>query len=52
MAAGFMHFNADVYEHPRTFNPERWLQERDGEDALDTWLVPFSRGSRMCVGLQ
>ncbi|KAL1669886.1 cytochrome P450 [Schizophyllum commune] len=45
----FVHLNPQVYTDPETFRPERWLEE--GADALESaHFVPFSRGSRMCLG--
>ena len=53
----------DIHEHPdlfpdaKEFIPERWLSEAvSGEGAptskLDRWLVPFSRGTRHCLGMK
>jgi len=33
-----------------TFSPERWLQPNSRE--LDNYLVAFSRGPRICIGMQ
>ncbi|KAI0551803.1 cytochrome P450 [Xylaria curta] len=44
-----VHFNDSVYEDPYEFIPERWLGERGKE--LDKWFVAFSKGPRMCLGL-
>lgn len=43
-----LHLNEDLFPDPYTFNPERWL----GPDALANKrnYVPFSRGTRNCVG--
>ncbi|PKS08510.1 hypothetical protein jhhlp_004895 [Lomentospora prolificans] len=49
MSSWMMHRNPDVYPNPDTFDPTRWLdpvQARAGEKCL----VPFSKGSRMCIG--
>ena len=44
-----MHLNSQVYTDPETFRPERWLE--DNADALESaYFVPFSKGSRMCLG--
>lgn len=50
MSSIFVHNNDALYKDALTFNPERWL----GPDSkgLDTWLVPFSRGPRSCLGLK
>jgi len=54
MGATFVHYNPDIFDDPLTFNPDRWLEDRQGQgkESLDTWLVPFSRGTRMCVGIK
>ncbi|KAI1267884.1 cytochrome P450 [Xylariaceae sp. FL1019] len=44
-----VHFNDSVYENPYEFIPERWLGESGKE--LDKWFVTFSKGPRMCLGL-
>jgi cytochrome P450 len=41
-----MHFRGDVYEDPRAFNPERFLQKRPG---TYTW-IPFGGGVHRCIG--
>ncbi|KAI3319985.1 cytochrome P450 [Xylariaceae sp. AK1471] len=44
-----VHFNENVYYEPYKFIPERWLGEEGKE--LDKWFVTFSKGPRMCLGL-
>lgn len=62
-----IHDNATIFPEPRTFIPERWLDskhdssETTNHDAekplqsqqqrLDKYLIPFSRGTRSCVGM-
>ncbi|KAI9147157.1 Fusicoccadiene C-8 hydroxylase [Paramyrothecium foliicola] len=48
MAAYFMHTDPHVYESPFEFKPERWIG--DINPAMKRNLVPFSRGSRSCLG--
>ncbi|KAJ8116800.1 hypothetical protein OPT61_g1845 [Boeremia exigua] len=43
----FVHYNASIFAEPNNFDPERWL----GSNELDNWLVAFSRGPRMCLGI-
>jgi len=45
--APFVHFNPTLFPAPYEFRPERWL----ADPALDNWLVSFSRGPRMCLGI-
>lgn len=46
-----MHMNEDVYPEPTKFIPERWL-EPEARKAMDKSYAPFSRGSRICLGMQ
>lgn len=50
MSAYFMHTDASVYERPFDFIPERWLGDID--PAMNRNYVPFSRGSRNCLGIK
>jgi cytochrome P450 len=43
----FVHYNAAIFHEPDKFLPERWLNSDD----LEQWLVAFSRGPRMCLGI-
>ncbi|KAL9095313.1 MAG: hypothetical protein Q9165_002570 [Trypethelium subeluteriae] len=43
----FVHYNANIFPEPQAFYPERWLEKPE----LDTWLVAFSKGPRMCLGI-
>ncbi|KAI0401632.1 cytochrome P450 [Xylaria palmicola] len=49
IAMRMVHFNESVYENPYEFIPERWLGDRGKE--LEKWFVTFSKGPRMCLGL-
>ncbi|KAM4058611.1 cytochrome p450 [Hirsutella rhossiliensis] len=63
MAILHVHQSAEVWgDDVLDFRPERWLEGRDQAEAgeqgtpghrkdLDHWLVPFSRGPRMCFGV-
>ena len=41
-----MHFRADVYEDPKAFRPERFIEQRPG---TYTW-IPFGGGVHRCIG--
>ncbi|KAF1923479.1 putative cytochrome P450 [Didymella exigua CBS 183.55] len=43
----FVHYNTLIFPKPNIFDPERWLDSAE----LDNWLVAFSRGPRMCLGI-
>ncbi|KAF9077862.1 cytochrome P450 [Rhodocollybia butyracea] len=49
MSAKFLHMNPNVFPDPYTFNPDRWLAQDTSQLLLD--LAPFSKGPRMCLGL-
>lgn len=48
-----LHRNADVFEDPLVWNPERWLVD-DAEKLAEMkrWFWAFSSGGRMCIGMQ
>ncbi|KAL4872418.1 hypothetical protein BDV12DRAFT_183083 [Aspergillus spectabilis] len=53
MTSIFMHDNPVVFPEPREFRPERWLEldpEARGK-VMGRHFVPFSKGSRMCLGM-
>jgi cytochrome P450 len=43
--------NSTVFAHPLEFRPERWLPDNPELARLNKYYLPFSRGSRMCVGI-
>ncbi|GAB1210518.1 hypothetical protein APSETT445_009312 [Aspergillus pseudonomiae] len=47
----FMHMDPTIFPNPETFNPERWLEASSKGERLTKFLVPFTKGSRMCLGL-
>ncbi|KAK0212146.1 cytochrome P450 [Desarmillaria ectypa] len=49
MAVSFVHLDPEVFEEPLHFNPDRWLVPNAHE--LENSLVAFSRGTRMCAGI-
>jgi cytochrome P450 len=53
MTTYYTHTNPTIWEDPHAFRPERWLGNalaKNGEP-LSKYLVPFSRGPRMCLGV-
>lgn len=50
MSAYLMHNDGSVFKEPQKFVPERWLGDVDPLMARN--LVPFSRGSRRCLGMK
>ncbi|KAK2751679.1 hypothetical protein CKAH01_17841 [Colletotrichum kahawae] len=53
MAILHVHQAAEVWgEDVLEFRPQRWLSDgNETKKELDQWLVPFSRGPRMCFGV-
>ncbi|KAL4990946.1 cytochrome P450 [Aspergillus falconensis] len=52
MTSIFMHDNPAVFPEPREFRPERWLEtDLETVQAMNRHFVPFSKGSRMCLGM-
>jgi len=49
MSVIFMHWNPDVFTNPKKFDPDRWLEIDN--TALNANFAPFSRGPRMCLGI-
>lgn len=49
MAILHVHQSEEVFKDALVYKPERWLDERTNN--LDQWLVPFSKGPRMCFGV-
>jgi len=43
------HTNEDVFPHPWTFNPDRWLGT-EGQ-ARKKYMLAFSKGPRQCIGI-
>ncbi|KAH7302943.1 putative Trichodiene oxygenase [Stachybotrys elegans] len=50
MTALQIHMNESPYPEPRYFIPERWLKPEVRKN-LDKVYAPFSRGSRICLGM-
>lgn len=50
MSAYFMHSDPTTYPEPFKFVPDRWLGEYN--PAMNRNFVPFSRGSRNCLGMK
>jgi cytochrome P450 len=48
----FVHMDPDIFPDPESFDPDRWLRAAKDGFRLDRYLVSFSKGSRMCVGIK
>ncbi|KAL4749035.1 hypothetical protein BDW72DRAFT_195277 [Aspergillus terricola var. indicus] len=51
MAAYSLHTDPEVYPDPFKFRPERWLAQSNPSNNMNRNWVPFSRGSRSCLGM-
>jgi len=51
MSVVFMHLNPDIFPDPERFDPDRWLNANCDTTQMNNNLWPFSRGSRMCLGI-
>ncbi|KAJ5345239.1 hypothetical protein N7452_003243 [Penicillium brevicompactum] len=45
-----IHMSPELFPSPHDFNPERW-QSDDAREHLERLMVPFSKGSRQCLGM-
>jgi cytochrome P450 len=44
--------NPDMFPDPDRFDPERWITDGQVDNKLMKYLVSFTRGSRMCLGIK
>jgi cytochrome P450 len=52
MTAYFQHTDPAVFPEPFVYRPERWLDlDESTAREMHRNLVPFSRGSRVCIGM-
>ncbi|KAI2615591.1 benzoate 4-monooxygenase cytochrome p450 [Hypoxylon sp. NC1633] len=52
MSSVIMHHDERVYPDSHSFIPERWLDEHNQHRKdLDRTMLSFSKGSRMCIGI-
>lgn len=48
-----LHFSPTIFPSPHTFNPSRWIDTPPEHlKEMHRYFVPFSRGSRSCVGIE
>ena len=40
-----------IFPEPHSFRPERWLDSNPDLERINRYFVPFSRGGRMCIGV-
>lgn len=42
----------EIFPDPHAFDPERWVRAAAKGEPLQRYLVNFSKGSRICLGMQ
>ncbi|PYH45739.1 cytochrome P450 [Aspergillus saccharolyticus JOP 1030-1] len=47
----FILMNPNIFPDPHAFETERWIRAAQAGNCLVRYLINFSKGSRMCVGL-
>ncbi|OQE22869.1 hypothetical protein PENFLA_c012G09220 [Penicillium flavigenum] len=47
----FVLTDPEIFPDPHTFDPDRWLRAAAKGEHLDKYMVNFSKGSRICVGM-
>ena len=47
MTTYLLHVDPDVFPEPQEFQPQRWLAGKE----LEKYLLPFGKGTRMCLGM-
>lgn len=50
MSSWVFHRNKEVFPDPDVFDPTRWIGPAEELRERERWLVPFSRGTRGCLG--
>jgi cytochrome P450 len=51
MTSVLIHQNSDIFPQPLEFIPERWLDAKE-KQRMERYLVPFSKGTRGCLGIK
>ncbi|KAL5364358.1 cytochrome P450 [Aspergillus floccosus] len=47
----FVLMDPNIFPEPHAFDPERWMRAAAKGERLDRYLVNFSKGSRICLGM-
>ena len=48
----FVHMDEAIFPDPEAYDPDRWIKAAKEGVRLDQYLVSFSKGSRICVGIK
>ena len=52
MSSYFVHMDPEVFPDPESFDPERWIRANEQGQNLNKFIVAFTRGSRICLGMK
>lgn len=52
MSTSFVHMDEAIFPNADIYDPDRWIRAAKERARLDHYLVSFSKGSRMCVGIK
>src|SRR5271155_4197525 len=45
------HRDPDVFLNPEEFDPSRWLPKEQVTTSMNELFMPFSKGTRACIGI-
>ncbi|MCJ1345383.1 hypothetical protein MMC31_003590 [Peltigera leucophlebia] len=51
MSSYFVLMDPEVFPDPESFKPERWIQATEQGQNLTRFLIAFTKGSRICLGI-
>ena len=51
MTSILIHQNEEIFPEPEKFDPERWTDPAERQ-RLDKYMVAFSKGTRLCLGIK
>jgi len=51
MQAYTTHRNPEVFPDAESFDPTRWISKEKVTDEMNELFMPFSKGSRACLGI-
>lgn len=52
MSTYLVHMDTEIFPEPESFKPERWIEATDKGEHLSKFVVSFTRGSRICIGMK
>ena len=52
MTTLLMHRDESLYPDARKFEPKRWMDNKERKMKMEKTFAPFSKGTRICLGMQ